>query len=284
MRRVGLRGGAAVDALGLGTWRLGESARARAGEVAAVRHAIELGWRLFDTAEMYGEGGAEEVLGRALGEALRAGDVRRDELFVVSKFYPHHASRHGVAQACEQSLARLGLERIDLYLLHWRGQHPLADTVAGLQALREQGRIGQWGVSNFGVADMAELWQVSHGAQCAANQVYYSLGQRGIEFDLLPWLRRHGVPTMAYCPIDQGTLAAAAALQPLARRLGATPAQVALAWLVDRGDVIAIPKSAHRDHLRDNLAAASIELDAAARTELDTLFPPPRSGQPLAIV
>lgn len=284
MRRVDLRGAAAVDALGLGTWRLGEAARTRAAEVVALRYAIELGWRLFDTAEMYGEGGAEEVLGRALGEALRAGDVRREDLFIVSKVYPHHASRRGVAQACERSLARLGLECIDLYLLHWRGQHPLADTVAGFEALRERGLVGQWGVSNFGVADMDELWQVPQGTHCAANQVYYSLGQRGIEFDLLPWLRHHGVPTMAYCPIDQGTLAADAALQPLARRLRATPAQVALAWLVDRGDVIAIPKSVNREHLRDNLAAASIELDAAARTELDTLFAPPGSAQPLAVV
>lgn len=283
MRTVALADGTAVPALGLGTWRMGESARAQRTEVAAVRRAVEIGYRLFDTAEMYGEGGAESVLGLALHEAMRAGDVTRDALFVVSKVYPHNASRQGVVEACERSLARLGLGSIDLYLLHWRGQHALAQTVAGFEQLKSAGRIRAWGVSNFDTRDMAELWATPGGAACAANQVYYSLAQRGIEFDLLPSQREQRVPTMAYCPIDQGTLARSAALKPLATRLGATPAQIALAWLLARPDVIAIPKAVQEAHLRENFGAAQLGLDAAALTELDTLFAPPRRKKPLAM-
>jgi diketogulonate reductase-like aldo/keto reductase len=283
VRTVKLPSGEAVPALGLGTWRMGEAARSQRAEVAAVRLALELGYRLFDTAEMYGEGGAEGVLGRAVGDALRAGDVTREQLIIVSKVYPHNASRQGTIEACERSLARLGLESIDLFLLHWRGSHPLAQTVAGFEQLRAAGRIRHWGVSNFDTADMAEVWAVKGGAACATNQVYYSLAQRGIEFDLVPWLRQRRLPTMAYCPIDQGTLAQSAALQPLAQRLGATPAQIALAWLLSRGDVIAIPKAVQERHLRDNFAAGGIELDAAARAELDTLFAPPRRKRSLAM-
>ena len=282
MRKLRLPGGAQVPALGLGTWRMGESTRARHGEVTAIRRAVELGYRLFDTAEMYGEGGAEEVLGGALADAMRAGEVARDELFIVSKVYPHNASRAGTLAACERSRKRLQLDRIDLYLLHWRGTHVLADTVDGFERLETQGRIGQWGVSNFDTDDMAELWAMAQGTHCAANQVYYSLSERGIEFDLLPWQREHGVALMAYCPIDQGTLARAKTLQPLAQRLDATPAQLALAWLLSR-DVIAIPKAVQEPHLRDNLAAASLRLDVAALAELDTLFPPPRQKLPLAM-
>jgi diketogulonate reductase-like aldo/keto reductase len=282
MRKLRLPGGAEVPALGLGTWRMGESARARHGEVAAIRRAVELGYRLFDTAEMYGEGGAEEVLGGALADAMRAGEVARDELFIVSKVYPHNASRAGTLAACERSRKRLQLDRIDLYLLHWRGTHPLGETVDGFERLETQGRIGQWGVSNFDTDDMVELWAMAQGTHCAANQVYYSLSERGIEFSLLPWQREHGVALMAYCPIDQGTLARAKALQPLAQRLDATPAQLALAWLLSRG-VIAIPKAVQEPHLHDNLAAASLRLDAAALAELDTLFPPPRQKLPLAM-
>ena len=280
---VRLPGGEVVPALGLGTWRMGESARAQRAELAALRLAVEIGYRLFDTAEMYGEGGAESVLGQALSDALRAGDVKREELFIVSKVYPHNASRQGMLEACERSLARLGLECIDLYLLHWPGSHPLAETVGAFERLREAGRIRRWGVSNFDAEALAGLWRVKAGANCAANQVYYSLAQRGIEFDLLPWQRERKLPTMAYCPIDQGTLAQSAALQPLARRLQATPAQLALAWLVSRGDVIAIPKAVQERHLRDNLAAAVLELDASACAELDALFGPPHSKQVLAM-
>jgi diketogulonate reductase-like aldo/keto reductase len=283
MHHVTLTNGHAVPALGLGTWRMGEATRAQAGEVAAIRHAIELGYRLFDTAEMYGEGGAETLLGRAVNEALRAGEVKRDEVFIVSKVYPHNASRAGTVAACERSLKRLGLAHVDLYLLHWPGSHPLADTVAAFEALKAQGRIRAWGVSNFDADDMAALWAQADGTHCVANQVYYSLAKRGIEFDLVPWQRKHRVATMAYCPIDQGTLARSAALRPLADRLNATPAQVALAWLIARGDVMAIPKAVQHTHLRDNFAAASLTLDAGALAEIDALFAPPRKKQPLAM-
>lgn len=269
--------------LGLGTWRMGESARARPAEVAALRLALELGYRVIDSAEMYGEGGAEEVVGRALAEALRAGSLQRDELFVVSKVYPHNASRQGVAAACARSLKRLGLERIDLYLLHWRGAHPLAETVEAFEALRAQGRIGAWGVSNFDVSDMRELLGVAGGAACAANQVYFSLGERGAGFELLPWLRAHGMPLMAYCPIDQGRLAADAGLAALAGRLGVTAAQLALAWVLHQDGTMAIPKAVREAHLRENLAAAELVLSLETQRELDELFPPPRGPGPLAM-
>ena len=283
VKNVKLGGGQAVPAIGLGTWRMGESARSKAAEVAAIRSAIGLGYRLFDSAEMYGEGGAETVLGLAVNDALRAGDVSREQLFIVTKVYPHNASRSGTRAACERSLKRLDLGFIDLYLLHWPGSHPLADTVAGFEGLRAQGQIRHWGVSNFDADDMVSLWALPGGTACAANQVYYSLAKRGIEFDLLPWQRRHGVATMAYCPIDQGTLAKSDALRPLAEALHATPAQIGLAWLISRGDVIAIPKAVQAQHQRDNLAAASLQLDAPALAQLDKLFAPPRRKVPLAM-
>lgn len=281
MNSVPLPSGILVPCLGLGTWRMGESRAARAAEVAAVRSAIEIGYRLFDTAEMYGEGGAEEVLGQAIAEALRAGDVRRDELFIVSKVYPHHASRKGTAAACERSRRRLGLDRIDLYLLHWRGEHALADTVAAMHDLVRGGHIGHWGVSNFDLADMVELSAVAN--DCAANQVYFSLGQRGPEFSLLPWLRSHAIPLMAYSPIDQGGLARHQALSAIGSPLGLTPAQLALAWVLAQDGVVAIPKAAQAQHLRDNFAAAAVSLSAEASRRLDALFPPPRRKTALAM-
>ena len=284
MRTVTLPDGTPLPALGLGTWHVGESPRSRAAEVKAVRQALELGVRLIDTAEMYGEGGAEEVLGEALEQALRAGDVRREDLVVVSKVYPHNASRAGLPLACERSLRRLRLDHLDLYLLHWPGSHPLRDTVAAFEALQSGGQIRHWGVSNFDVDELAALWRVSGGQRCALNQVYYSLSQRGIEFDLVPWQRTRRVPLMAYCPIDQGALALEPELKDLAQRVGATPAQLALAWLLQRGDVIAIPKAVREAHLRENVAAADISLDAATLAALERLFPAPTSRQPLAIV
>ena len=283
MKTVTLSGGEVLPALGLGTWHMGEAADSKPAEVAAVRLAIEMGYRLFDTAEMYGEGGAETVLGEAVNDALRSGAVTREQLFIVSKVYPHNASRAGTAAACERSLKRLRLEHIDLYLLHWPGSHPLAQTVAAFEALRSQGRIRHWGVSNFDTDEMAALWATADGKNCAANQVYYSISQRGIEFDLLPWQRQRKVATMAYCPIDQGALARSAALLPIATRLDATPAQLALAWLAARGDVIALPKAVQEQHLRDNFAAASLELDATVRADLDKVFAAPRRKVPLAM-
>jgi diketogulonate reductase-like aldo/keto reductase len=272
-----------TPAIGLGTWRMGESASSRAAEIAAVRQAIELGYRLFDTAEMYGEGGAESMLGQALKEAFAVGDVKRSELSVVSKVYPHNASRKGSVAACERSLKRLGLEAIDVYLLHWPGSHPLQKTVDAFEALKAAGRIATWGVSNFDVAQMQALWAMDGGAQCSTNQVWYSLSRRGADFDLRPWLRDKGLPLMAYSPIDQAALANHAALARIGQRIGATAAQVALAWTLRDGDVIAIPKSAREQHLRDNLAAAQIRLDADALSAIDESFPPPKRKQSLAI-
>ena len=284
MREVTLPTGEPVPALGLGTWKMGEAPRQQAAEVAAVRQALEMGYRLIDTAEMYGEGGAETVVGQALAEALRAGTVARQDLFIVSKVYPHNASRAGVQAACERSLRRLGLEQLDLYLLHWRGGVPLADTLAGFQALQQRGLIRHWGVSNFDLDDLEELAALPGGAACAANQVYYSLSQRGIEFDVSPWQRRHRMPVMAYSPIDQGALAAQPGLDAIARRLQATPAQVALAWLLAQPGTLAIPKAVREAHLRENLAAADLQLSADDLSELDALFPPPRRKQPLAML
>jgi len=285
MRKLSLPTGGEMPVLGLGTWRMGEDASRRAAEVAAVREAIALGYRLIDTAEMYGEGGAETVVGQAVAEALRAGDVRREALFIVSKVYPHNASRRGTREACERSLKRLGLDAVDLYLLHWRGNHPLRDTVEAMQSLVADGRVAHWGVSNFDTDDMEELEPLAgSGPGCAANQVYLSLGERGPEFSLLPWQRERGMPLMAYSPIDQGALAEDNALGELAARLGVTAAQLALAAVIARPGVAAIPKAVRAEHLKENLAAAALKLDAATLEEIDRLHPPPRRKGPLAMI
>ena len=281
MNTLSLPDGSPIPHLGLGTWRMGESRASRAAEVAAVRSAIEIGYRLIDSAEMYGEGGAEEVVGQALAEALRAGDVRRDELFVVSKVYPHNASRKGTVAACERSCRRLGLDRIDLYLLHWRGEHALDDTTAAMHTLVQSGRIAHWGVSNFDVDDMDEL--VAVAPDCASNQVYFSLSERGPEFSLLPWLRNKAMPLMAYSPIDQGTLAQHKALAAIGAPLALTAAQLALAWVLAQPGVVAIPKAVKPQHLRDNWAAASGTLSAETLRQIDRLFPPPACKLPLAM-
>ena len=285
MRTLELSANEKIPVLGLGTWRMGETPGSRKAEVAAVRSAVAMGYRLIDTAEMYGEGGAEDVVGQAIAEALRAGDVKREALFVVSKVYPHNASRKGTPAACARSLARLGLDRIDLYLLHWRGEHPLAETCDAMRQLVDDGRIGRWGVSNLDTDDMEELAAVcGKPLDCAANQVYYSMSERGPEFSLLPWQRERGMPLMAYSPIDQGALAGDAALKKMAQGLGVTAAQLALAWVVAQPGVVAIPKAAREAHLRDNLAAAELRLSAETLAEIDRLHPPPRRKKPLAMI
>jgi diketogulonate reductase-like aldo/keto reductase len=284
MNRIQIAPGEDWPTLGLGTWRLGESARQRSAEVAVLRQAIELGYRVIDTAEMYGEGGAETVLGLAVAQALRDGAVAREQLFIVSKVYPHNASRQGVAAACDRSRQRLGLDVIDLYLLHWRGPHPLAETVAAFEALRAQGHIRHWGVSNFDTDDLAELASVPDGPRCATNQVFYALSERGIEFELLPRMRAVAMPLMAYCPLAQGVLAAHPGLQALAERLGTSAAQLALAWVLAQPGVLAIPKAAREAHLRDNLAAAARVLAPADLAALAQMFPPPAGRQALAVV
>jgi diketogulonate reductase-like aldo/keto reductase len=279
---ISLPSGEAVPALGLGTWRMGEDKARRNIELAALRVALDLGYRVFDTAEMYGEGGAETLLGQALGDALQGG-LAREELFVVSKVYPHNASAKGVVAACERSLRRLKLQHIDLYLLHWRGAVPLRDTVAGFEQLQQRGWVRYWGVSNFDLSDMQELFAVPGGPACSANQVWFSLQQRGIEFDLLPWQQARQMPLMAYSPIDQGALARHGALADIAARLSTTPAQVALAWVLSRPGVMAIPKSSDAQRLQQNWHCTELRLSAVDLAQLDALFPPPQRRQPLAV-
>jgi diketogulonate reductase-like aldo/keto reductase len=267
----------AVPALGLGTWHMGESRRKAGREVAALALGLDLGMTLIDTAEMYGEGGAEEVVGRAI-----AG--RRREVFVVSKVYPHNAGRKSMRAACAKSLRRLRIDCLDLYLLHWRGRIPLAETVEAFEALRREGMIARWGVSNFGVDDMRKLWALPGGRACATNQVHYHLGERGIEWDLVPWMREQRMPVMAYCPLGEGRLLAERRLAAIAAQAGATPAQVALAWLARRGDVIAIPQSSDLAHVRANRAATDVALDAATLAALDAAFPGPQGPRSLSVV
>lgn len=270
-------------ALGVGTWRFGEEAHRGAAEAAVLERAFEIGYRLVDTAEMYGEGGAERVVGTALGRALRRPGVRREDFRIVSKAYPHHASAAGLRRACEASLKRLKLDTIDLYLLHWRGQTPLTDTLAGFAELQRRGWIRHWGVSNFDLADLHELVALSGGTACAVNQVYYSLSERGVEFELLPWQRERAMPLMAYCPVDGGALARHRGLARLAASLDLSAAQLALAWLLNQDEVIAIPKAGREQHLVENWACRTVRLGAATRRELDEIFPPPRRRTPLAM-
>jgi diketogulonate reductase-like aldo/keto reductase len=276
MRQVTLPGGERVPAVGLGTWRMGESASTRTAEAETVRAAIDAGLTLIDTAEMYGEGGAEEVVGDAI-----AG--HRDGVFIVSKVYPHNAGHAAAIAACERSLKRLRIEAIDLYLLHWRGSVPLAETVGAFEELNRAGKIRHWGVSNFDVADMEELWRLPNGRNCAANQVLYHLGSRGIDYDLLPHSRKLGVATMAYSPLGVGRILDDAAVVEIARRHGVDPAAVAVAWTIRDGTVISIPKTARRDRLAALVRAGSLELTAEDQALLDRAFPPPRKKQPLAM-
>lgn len=265
---VTLPSGIQLPALGLGTWQMGETkARAR-DEIDSLRLGIDLGMTLIDTAEMYGEGGAELIVGKALED-------RRDEVFLVSKVYPWNASRTGTIAACEASLQRLGTDRLDLYLLHWRGEHPLAETIAAFEELKAAGKIGAWGVSNFDTADMEELFSLPDGVNCAANQVLYNLSRRGIEHDLLPWCQARGVPVMAYSPIEQGRLVHHPQLIHIAKAYQATPAQVALAFLLEREGVIAIPKSANLRRVRENRDAVDLDISDEDWAVLDAAFPPP---------
>ncbi len=283
MRMVRWSSGEEVPALGLGTWRMGETPRTRAAEVAAVRTALKIGYRLIDTAEMYGDGNAEEIVGTAVRAATDAGEVQREELTIVSKVLPSNASRGGVFSACERSLRRLQIETIDVYLLHWRGSTPLKETVAAFEQLRDDGRIRNWGVSNFDTADMRDLWSVAAGPKCITNQVYYSAGERNVEFDLLPWQRDNRVVTMAYSPIDQGALARNATFASIGRRHGAGASASALAWVLRHPNVIAIPKAASEAHLRENYRAAQLKLSAEDLAQVDAAFPPPARKRRLAV-
>jgi diketogulonate reductase-like aldo/keto reductase len=274
MKQVTLESGDKVPVLGLGTWRMGERRSERAAEVAAIRLGLELGLSLIDTAEMYGDGGAEEAIAEAT-----AG--RRDRLFIVSKVYPHNASRTGAIAACERSLNRLGTDRLDLYLLHWRGTVPLADTVDAFERLRKDGKIRNWGVSNFDNGDMQELASVRRGSNCASNQVLYHLDSRGIEWQLLDTCRRANIMVMAYSPLGQGPLLRKRALKKIADKHGVDPAAIALAWVLRQPGVVAIPKAVRPEHVRANMKALDVKLDADDVKALDVAFPPPDGATPL---
>jgi diketogulonate reductase-like aldo/keto reductase len=276
MRQVALRNRVRVPALGLGTWKMGEDVRQRAQEVRALQTGIDLGATLIDTAEMYAEGRAEEVVAAAI-------KGRRDGVYVVSKVLPQNASRAGTVKACEASLRRLKTDRIDLYLLHWRGSVPFAETMAGFDDLMQAGKIRGFGVSNLDLNETKEWMGLSRGDKTLANQVQYSIDSRGVDFDLVPWCLEHKIAVMAYCPLAQGSIPHNAALKRIAERHRATPAQIMLAWVMRHEHVIAIPKSAKPERVRENVQAADIILSAEDLMDLDKDFPPPRKAQPLAM-
>ena len=277
MKFVTLPSGEKLPALGQGTWYMGDKPETRAEEISTLQLGLDLGLKLIDTAEMYGEGKAEELIGEAI-----AG--RRDQAFLVSKVYPHNASRKGSIAACERSLARMRTDRIDLYLLHWRGNLPFGETLEGFLALQKAGKIRYYGVSNMDLDDMRELFSLPGGEAVATNQLLYNLTRRGIEWDLLPWLRGKRIPVMAYSPIEQSRLLRNPKLVDFTKRHGMTPAQAALAWLMAKGDIITIPKTGRRDRIQENLGALDNELSADQISELDRLFPPPKAPVPLEML
>lgn len=272
-----LPSGRDIPALGIGTWNMGESNAEEAQEVASIRKAVELGMTVVDTAEMYADGRSEEIVGKAIADL-------RDEVFLVSKVYPFNASATGTIEACERSLKRLGVDQLDLYLLHWRGSHPLEETVAAFETLKQAGKIRDWGVSNFDTDDMEELFEVENGRNCAVNQVLYNLSRRGVEYDLLPWCQEKGVPLMAYSPIEQGRILNNHELIRIAKAYQATPAQVALAFLLERDGVLAIPKSAKPERVEENRGATDLDISDEDWSSLDAAFPPPTRKTSLAML
>ncbi len=277
MHTTKLPSGEILPVLGQGTWYMGDHANRRASEIATLREGLDLGLNLIDTAEMYGDGAAEELVGEAI-------TGRREEVFLVSKVLPSNASRNGTIAACERSLRRLGTDRIDLYLLHWRGRTPFAETIEAFERLQDAGKIRHWGVSNMDVRDMQEIDRAAGGHAVATNQVLYNLTRRGIEWDLLPQAQKRGLPLMAYSPIEQGRLAHYPEVQDIADRHGVTPAQVALAWVLRQQGVIAIPKASKVEHVRLNRAALDLKLTAEDLGELDGAFPPPEGPEPLEMI
>ena len=278
MRRIGLIDGNEVPVLGQGTWMMGEHRGERHAETDALIAGIDLGMTLIDTAEMYGDGASEHLI----GEAIKG---RRQEVFLVSKVLPNHASRTGMRSACEASLKRLGTDVIDLYLLHWRGGIPLGETIGAFEALKEAGKIRHWGVSNFDVDDMEELLEIAPSGACTVNQVLYNPEYRGVEFDLLPWQAARGIPVMAYSPLGQGgELLQSKPLVEIAARHGATPAQVALAWTLRQPGLIAIPKASRQAHVEDNARSIHLALTPEDLSVIDAAFPPPRRKWPLAMI
>ena len=277
MQTLKLPSGQAMPILGMGTWQMGESTRNRQREIAALRHGLDLGLSLIDTAEMYGEGGAETVIAEAMSK-------RRSEVFLVSKVYPHNASKQGTIAACERSLKRLNTDYLDLYLLHWRGSVPLMETLAAFQTLQQAGKIRAYGVSNFDVKDMEEVSQLKGGKAIVTNQVLYNLTRRGIEWNLLPWCRQHDLPIMAYSPIEQGRLLNNHTLTAMAQARGVTTAQIAIAWLLHQEGVIVIPKASRIEHVEQNYAALELKLSAEELATLEAAFPPPAKPVPLEML
>jgi diketogulonate reductase-like aldo/keto reductase len=279
IRCVALPGGETLPVLGIGTWSMAERRKKRADEIAALQMAVDLGMTVIDTAEMYAGGAAEELVAEALGG-------RRNEIFLVSKVMPQHASRRGTISSCEASLRRLKTERLDMYLLHWRGTVPLDETLEGFNKLTRDGKIRYWGVSNFDVDDMEELvaLTMNTGSVPATNQVLYNLMRRGVEYALIPWCQTRGIPIMAYSPLEQGALATHKTLEAIGNRLNATPAQVALAWVLRQPRVLAIPKTALFERVRENGGALEVELAPKDLEELDEAFPPPTRTTPLEML
>ncbi len=276
MKTIRFPDGTTVPALGQGTWMMAEDPARRTDEIAALREGLSLGLTLIDTAEMYADGESERLVGEAIAGA-------RDQVFLVSKAYPQNASRDRLPRSCEASLERLGTDRIDLYLLHWRGRVPLAETVEAMERLVAAGKILRWGVSNLDTDDMAEL-VASGGEGCQTDQILYNLTRRGPEYDLIPWLAQHRMPVMAYSPVEQGRLVAHPGLADMAAERDATPAQLALAWLLARDGILPIPKAGSVAHVRDNRAALDLTLSETELRRLDDLFPPPRGPEPLAML
>ncbi len=277
MRMVNLPSKQQIPVLGMGTWQMGESRSSFQREVDALRYGLALGLSLIDTAEMYGEGGAEEVVAQAISN-------RRSEVFLVSKVYPHNASKQRAIAACEGSLKRLNTDYLDLYLLHWRGSVPLSEALEAFQTLKAAGKIRDYGVSNFDVEDMEEAVHLAGGEAIATNQVLYNLTRRGIELNLLPWCGTQGIPLMAYSPIEQGRLLNNAALKAIAQAKESTPAQIVIAWLLHQDNVIVIPKSSRIEHIDQNYAALNLILNAKELATLEAAFPAPTQTTPLAML
>ena len=277
MPSISLPDGAVIPILGQGTWQMAEKPARRVEEIKALRAGLDLGMTLIDTAEMYGNGAAEELVAEAI-------DGRRNDVFLVSKVLPENSSRNGTIKACERSLKRLRTDTLDLYLLHWRGGVPLSETVEAFDALVKAGKARSWGVSNFDVEDMQELMALPGGKACAINQVLFNLSRRGIEQGLIPWSRKHNIPIMAYSPVEQGRLLSKPALRKIADRLNATPAQVALAWVLAHPNICAIPKAGRVEHVKENHGALSVRLTKEDMTALDAAFPPPSRQVPLEML
>lgn len=279
---VKLKNGGLVPALGQGSWYLGDDPATREREIGALRAGLEAGMTLLDTAEMYGGGRSEALVGEAIA------GTEREKLFLVSKVLPQNAERRRIFASCEATLRRLGTDYLDLYLLHWRGGVPLEETVACMEELCSSGRIRAWGVSNFDVDDMEELWSLDRGRNCQVNQVLYHMGSRGVEYSLLPWMRSHGVALMAYCPLAQGRslrrgLLTSPVLGQIARKHGVPAEQVMLAWCTRDGNTVAIPRSSRPEHTLSNAAADGLVLDGEDLAAIDRLCPPPRRKEPLDI-